>query len=78
MTPIPDVVGNPLSRARELMGRAGVPITAVDTLDTPRDWTPRKGADDFQTEPYVVIQHPSETGDSVELIVVYAWLPPEQ
>jgi hypothetical protein len=77
MASIPDVVGAPLSRAQELMGAAGVNITDVATLDTPDEWKPRNQAADIKTEPYVIIQHPSGDGDSVELTVVNAWAPPE-
>lgn len=78
MASIPDVVGTPLSRAQELMGAAGVNITDVAVLDTPDEWKPRKHTADMKTEPYVIIQHSSGDGGSVELTVVNAWAPPEQ
>lgn len=74
-SPIPDVVGTPLARAQELMGRAGVSIISVDYLDTPAEWKPRRQAAPMNTEPYVVIQR--HEGDGVELTVVNAWAPPE-
>ena len=77
MTSIPDVVGTPLARARQLMGDAGVAITGVQTLDTPNDWNPRGPASALQSEPYVIIQHPADDGRAVDLTVVNAWLPPD-
>jgi hypothetical protein len=72
---IPDVVGTPLARARELMGKAGIDIVSVDYLDTPDEWKPRRQSAPMKTEPYVVIQRPEDGG--VELTVVNAWAPPE-
>lgn len=59
------------------MGAAGVTIADVQTLDIPGDWTPRGSATALKTQPYVIIQHPTEDGSAVDLTVVNAWLPPE-
>lgn len=74
---VPDVVGNPLERARERMAKAGLRIATVSAITPPDDWKPR-GANNFQTCEYVVDQRLIEDGAAVELITVKAWLPQEE
>lgn len=74
---VPDVVGNPLERARERMAEAGLRVAAVSAITPPDDWKPR-GPQKYETCEYVVDQRIIEDGTAVELITVQAWLPQEE
>ena len=74
MTPVPDVTGNSLSRARQRLDEAGVSVAALHPVKPPADWKPAK-PHNFDVEPYVVGLHSDGEGKNVVLDVVVAWKP---
>ena len=75
--PLPDVVGNSLSRARQRLEEAGIEIAALHPVRPPQGWKP-PAPHNFETEPYVVGMHTDATGSRAVIDIVVAWKPGKQ